>query len=147
MEKFHFQLDRVLDYKNLVLDGLVGEHAGIKAEINEQERILSALRDEYAECCRNMNHAQSEGTSVMNIYVYENYLEVLGCRLKKQSQMLELLYKQEEIKSGQVIEAKKDSITMEKLKEKKKEEYRKAFVKSEEKELEEFILSARQRRA
>lgn len=145
MQKFHFQLDRVLDYKNLVLDGLVGEHAGIKAEIREQERILRSIQEEYADCCRKLNRTQQEGTSVMNIYVYENYLEVLGCRLKKQSQILELLYKQEEIKSGQVIEAKKDSITMEKLKEKKKEEYRKELVRFEEKELEEFILGARLR--
>lgn len=145
MQKFHFQLDRVLDYKNLVLDGLVGEHAGIKAEIRNQEEILRAVQDEFADCCSNMNHAQREGTSVMNIYIYENYLEVLGSRLKKQSQMLELLYKQEEIKSGQVIEARKDSISMEKLKDKKKEEYRKELMKFEEKELEEFISNIRRR--
>lgn len=143
MQKFYFKLDRVLDYKNQVLDGLVGEHAGIKAEIRSQEAVLASLQDEFADCCRSLNEVQRGGTSVMNLYVYENYLEVLGQRMKEQSRMLEFLYKQEELKSGQVLEAKKESVSMEKLKDKKKEEYKKELQKSEEKELDEFISNAR----
>lgn len=143
MQKFYFKLDRVLDYKNQVLDGLVGEQAGIKAEIRKQEEVLTSLQEEFAGCCKRRNVEQNAGTTVMNLYVYENYLEVLGSRMKEQSRMLQFLYKQEEIKSGQVLEAKKETVSMEKLKDKKKEDYRKELQKSEEKELDEFISNAR----
>lgn len=143
MQKFQFQLDRVLDFKNQVLDRLVGEHAGIKSEIQKEEDRLKELQKEYIDYSRDMNSVQRVGTTAINIYIFENYLEVLSYRLKKQNQVLELLYKQEEVKSGQVLEAKKESASMEMLKEKKKEEYQKEFQKAEEKELEEFISNTR----
>lgn len=145
MQKFYFKLDRVLDYKNQILDGLVGEHAVIKAEIGRQEEVLKTLQEEFAGCCKSMNVEQRAGTQVMNMYVYENYLEVLGHRMKEQGRMLEFLYKQEEVKSGQVLEAKKESVSMEKLKDKKKEAYQKELQKSQEKELDEFISNTRRR--
>lgn len=143
MQKFQFQLDRVLDYKNQKLDGLVGEHAGIKAEIQREQKRFLDLQEEYEHCCRDMNSTQRAGTSAMNIYIFENYLEVLSFRLKKQNQVLELLYKQEEVKSSQVLEAKKESASIEKLKERRREEYQKELQKAEEKEIDEFISNTR----
>lgn len=143
MQKFQFQLDRVLDFKNQRLDGLVGEHAGIKAEIRREQKMLEDLQKEYDHCSKDMNSTQRAGTSAMNIYIFENYLEVLSFRLKKQNQVLELLYKQEEVKSSQVLEAKKESASIEKLKERRKEEYRKELQKAEEKEIDEFVSNTR----
>ena len=41
MRRFHFQLEKVLDYKNQILDNLVGEEAAIMAKIREEEGILT----------------------------------------------------------------------------------------------------------
>ena len=56
---------------------------------------------------------------------------------------LERLRRREEEKRTQVVEARKETATIEKLKEHKLEDYRKAELKDEEKRIEEFVSAAR----
>ena len=44
MRRFHFQLEKVLDYKNQILDNLVGEEAAIMAVIFHIEYKLRQPR-------------------------------------------------------------------------------------------------------
>ena len=50
MKKFNFTLGTVLSYKNQVLDSLKNEHAKILARINEQEKVIHNLEEEYRKC-------------------------------------------------------------------------------------------------
>lgn len=56
---------------------------------------------------------------------------------------LEELRRREERKRDQVVEARKETATIEKLKEHKLEDYRKAEQKDEEQRIEEFVSTTR----
>ena len=143
MRRFHFQLEKVLDYKNQILDNLVGEEAAIMAKIREKEEILAGLDKEYEDCCKILNEKQKNGMDAMSMHIYENYLDTLGFRIRNARQDLELLQRQEEIKRQQLLEAKKESTSLEKLKERRLEEYQIGFQKQMEKELEDYISNNR----
>ena len=143
MRRFHFQLEKVLDYKNQILDNLVGEEAAIMAKIREKEEILAGLDKEYEDCCKILNEKQKNGMDAMSMHIYENYLDTLGLRIRNARQDLELLQRQEEIKRQQLLEAKKESTSLEKLKERRLEEYQIGFQKQMEKEIEEYISNNR----
>lgn len=143
MRRFHFQLEKVLDYKNQILDNLVGEEAAIMAKIREEEGILTGLDKEYEDCCKILNEKQKNGMDAMSMHIYENYLDTLGFRIRNARQDLELLQRQEEIKRQQLLEAKKESTSLEKLKERRLEEYQIGFQKQMEKEIEEYISNNR----
>ena len=56
MKKFNFTLGTVLSYKNQVLDSLKNEHAKILARINEQEKVIHNLEEEYRKCNNDFNN-------------------------------------------------------------------------------------------
>lgn len=50
MKKFFFPLDKVLDYKEQVLDGLKAEHARILMKVRECERAIEELEQLHRDC-------------------------------------------------------------------------------------------------
>lgn len=145
MKKFTFSLDNVLNYKNQLLDSLMNEHANILAEIRTQELLIEAVIEQYESCGRELKERQRQGITVMDIYTYDNYMDVLAYRLKKEQEVLALIRKKEEMKRAQVVEAKKESASIERLKEKKIEVYNQAVQKEEELLIEEFVANSRNR--
>ena len=64
-------------------------------------------------------------------------------QIEEAHQLLQDLQKQEEAKRREVVEAKKDTSSIEKLREKKLEVYNKAVQKSEENLIDEFVTTKR----
>lgn len=146
MKKFSFSLDNVLNYKKQVLDALMNEHAVILAEIREQEELIESIRNQYETCSEELKERQRNGIAVVQIYVYENYLDVLIYRVRREQEVLKVLRHKEEVKRGQVIAAKKESASIDHLKENKIIMYNKEVQKEEERSIEEFVANARNRR-
>ena len=145
MKKFKFSLDSVLSYKQQVLDALKGEHAAILARVREQEEVLEAVWQEYRDCNEEYRQRKAEGITVMDAMFYQNGLRVLEADIQRETERLEELQKQEEAKRQEVVDAKIDTSSLEKLKEHKLEDYNKAVQKSEEVPIDEFVSSARAR--
>ena len=145
MKKFKFSLDSVLSYKQQVLDALKGEHAAILARVREQEEVLEAVWQEYRDCNEEYRQRKAEGITVMDAMFYQNGLRVLEADIQRETERLEELQKQEEAKRQEVVDAKIDTSSLEKLKEHKLEDYNKAVQKSEEVLIDEFVSSARAR--
>ena len=145
VKKFSFSLDNVLNYKNQLLDSLMNEHANFLAEIRTQELLIKAVTEQYESCGRELKERQRQGIKVMDIYTYDNYMDVLAYRIKKEQEVLALIRKKEEMKRAQVVEAKKESASIERLKEKKIEIYNHAVQKEEELLIEEFVANSRNR--
>jgi len=145
MKKFKFGLDSVLSYKQQVLDALRGEHAAILARVREQEDVLEAVWQDYRDCNEEYRQRKAEGLSIMDAMVYQNGLRVLENQIQRETGKLDELKKQEERKRQEVVDAKIDTSSIEKLKEHKLEDYNKAVQKSEENLIDEFVSSARVR--
>lgn len=141
MKKFFFALDTVLGYKEQVLDSLKVEHARILARVRDCEKAIERLELEHRQCTAEFQKNRMDGMKINEIHTYENYLDALRLKIRRKQEQLEELKKKEEEKRNEVVEAKKETSTIDKLKEKKKEEYDKEVQKQEEQFIEEFVTT------
>ena len=143
MKKFFFSLDTVLSYKEQVLDGLKAEHARILQKVRECENAIERMEAEHRECCIEFRENRMKGMKISDIHTYENYLDALGIKIRKKYEELAKLQQKEEEKRAEVVEAKKETSSIDKLKEKKFKEYEKEVQKEEEHFIEEFVATKR----
>lgn len=143
MKKFRFSLETVLDYKNQVLDAIRAEHAAILGQVRAQEQVVENLEKEHRQVDGEFTQRKLEGLTVLDALNYEQYLRSLEREIQTEYYKLAKLRKQEEAKRAQVVEARQETATIEKLKEHKLEDYRKAEQKDEEQRIEEFVSTTR----
>lgn len=143
MKKFRFSLETVLDYKQQALDSLRAEHAAILAQVRAQEEVIEGLEEEHRQADADFTQRKLEGINIVDAMSYETYLRSLEQKLREENRKLERLRHMEEQKRTQVVEARKETATIEKLKEHKLDSYRKAEQKAEEQRIEEFVSTAR----
>lgn len=143
MKKFHFALDTVLTYKQQVLDLLMGEHAAVLARVREQEAAVEAAERRYAEQNELFTEKKSTGITISEALMYENGLRVLEQEIRVEADKLEKVRRLETEKREQVVEARKETSSLEKLREKKLGSYREAVQKNEELLVEEFVTLKR----
>ena len=143
MKKFRFSLDTVLDYKQQALDSLRAEHGAILTQVREQERVVNGLEEEYRQEDGEFTRRKLEGITILEAMSYEQHLRALERAIQTEQRKLDALRIQEEKKRTQVVEARKETATIEKLREHKLEDYRKAEQKAEEQRIEEFVTTAR----
>jgi len=143
MKKFKFPLDTVLNYKQQVLDALRGEHGAILAKVHEQEEILDAVWERYHSCNDEYRERKLTGLTISEATFYQTGLRALEIEIQRETDRLKELKKLEEKKREEMVEAKKETASLEKLREKKLEQYQKAVQKGEEALIEEFVSTTR----
>ena len=143
MKKFKFSLDTVLSYKQQVLEALQGEHALAMAAVREQEALLERLWRQYRDYNAEYRQRAEEGLPLTEALMYQNGLRAAEQEIQRETQRLEELRAEEEKRREKVVEAKKDTSSIEKLREKKLDAYHRAEAKSEEAFIEEFVSTMR----
>ena len=143
MKKFRFSLETVLDYKQQVLESLQTEHGAILARVRAQEKTLERLEEDYRQLDLEFSRRKLEGLTILDAMQYEQYLRAAEREIQRAVERLEELRRLEEAKRAEVVAAKQDTSSLEKLREKKLELYNKAVQKSEEALIEEFVTTAR----
>ena len=143
MKKFKFSLETVLDYKQQVLDSLRTEHGAILAQLRAQEDVLHRLEEQYRELNADFSRRKMEGMTICEALGFEQYLRIEEHRIERETERLHEIQRQEEAKRQEVVDAKLETSSIEKLREKKLDSYNKAVQKSEELIIEEFVTTAR----
>lgn len=143
MKRFQFSLETVLDYKQQVLSSLQTEHAKILAQLRAQEEVLHSLEQQYRLTDVEFSEQKIEGISMGTAQSYERYFRAMERKIQEELRQLELLKRQEEDKRSQVVAAKQDTSSLEKLREKKLDSYNKAVQKGEEAMIDEMVSAAR----
>ena len=143
MKKFRFSLETVLEYKEQVLDALQKEHGIIMAQVKEQEEYLEGLEMDYRDMDAEFCQRKIEGMAILDAMRYEQYLRAMERQIQQAVLRLEELRRQEEAKRLEVVAAKQDTSSIEKLKDKKLDSYNKAVQKSEEAIIDEFVTTKR----
>ena len=141
MKKFKFSLEMVLNYKQQVLEALQGEHAAALSRLREQEQLLERMWQEYREYNEEYCEKKAAGMTISEALSYQSGLRVLESQIQKETEQLERFRKDEERKRERVVDARKETASIEKLREKKLGAYQKAVAKSEELFIEEFVSS------
>ncbi len=139
MKKFKFSLDTVLTYKNQVLDSLKAEHAMIIAEVQKQREWVTQLQQEYKKFAEEYQTHCREGMEIREVITYQTSLRAMEKEIEQEVTVLVNLQKKEEEKRNLVVNAKIETSSLEKLQEKKLEEYNAALAKSEEQFIDEFV--------
>ena len=143
MKKFKFSLETVLAYKQQVLESLQTEHAAIIARVHAQEGLLETLWRNYEAYSAEYRTRCEEGIAVTDALACQANLRAREREIKEASEHLEQLRHEEEAKRMEVVEAKQETSSIEKLREKKLNTYNAAIAKSEEQFIEEFVSSRR----
>ncbi len=139
MKKFNFSLETVLGYKEQVLDSKQNEHGKALAAIRAQEEVIERLEGELMECRSKFREKSSAGVSPVEAMSFEAYISFLRERIKMEEQQLFRLKAIEEQRRSEVVEAKVEASTIEKLKQKKRQEYDRLVQKNEELFIEDFV--------
>jgi len=143
MKKFKFALDTVLSYKQQVLDSLEAEHAAAMAKVHAQEEVLDAVWEEYRACNADYRQRKAEGMTINDAMIFESSLRSAELHIQRETDKLEKLQAEAEKKRQEMVDAKIDTSSLEKLKDKKLEQYRKDEQKNEELLVDEFVSAAR----
>ncbi|MCI8360304.1 MAG: flagellar export protein FliJ [Clostridiales bacterium] len=143
MKKFSFSLDKVLDYKQQLLEAVQAEHAAALSAVHRQEERIEELWQSYRAYNKEFCESKEAGLMITEALMYEGGLRAMERQIQQETLRLEELRKIEEQKRSAMIEARKETASLEKLKEKKLDMYQKAVQKSEEAFIEEFVSNSR----
>lgn len=143
MKKFKFSLETVLDYKDQVLNSLRNEHGILLAAIREQEEVLDGVWRRYREYNEEFCERKRSGMTATDAIMYQGALRAQELEIQRETEKLEKLQLEEEKKRSEVVEAKKETASLEKLREHKLENYHKELQKIEEQRIEEFVITQR----
>ena len=139
MKKFYFALDTVLSYKEQVLENLQNEHARIMAEIVQCEKGIERLEGEQRECMDSFEEKKLQGIGINEMQVFDRFLISLRKKIQRERERLAEIRIREEKKR----EARKETASITKLKEKKLDQYNKEVQKEEEHFIDEFVSNKR----
>jgi flagellar FliJ protein len=143
MKKFRFSLDTVLDYKQQVLTSLQSEYGAAQLRVRQQEEVLEQTERAHRELNEEFTRRRAEGITIKDAVMLEGGLRVLERDIDREAQKLLKLQKQAEEKREEMVEAKKETSSLEMLRDKKLEQYRKEEAKQDELFIEEVVATAR----
>lgn len=139
MKKFRFPLDIVLEYRRQVQDSLQVELGAAAAEVRRQEQVLEDTRLRYAGINREYREKAALGLSIAEMRGYETGLKVQQGVIARELAQLETLRRRMEAKRQELVSAKLDVSSVEKLREKKLQAYVKDVEKSEEQFIDDLV--------
>ena len=143
MKRFRFQLDPVLDYKQQVLDSLLEELELARGKVMAQEWEKEQADRRVTDFDADFAEKQAGGVTIMEMRQYQDCREVLVKRAQREQDKLTRFRRAEEKKRGEVVEARKETRSLEKLKDNRMGEYNAAIAKAEEKSLDDLIATRR----
>lgn len=143
MKKFQFRLDTVLSYKQQVQEGLQNEHATLLQKVQMQEQRLAEVQQRYRDLNREFREAEATGITIAEAMSYEGGLRFLEREIQKEMKTLQECHRAAEKKREEVMEASQETMVLERLKEKKLDDYHKDVQKKEEQFIEELVSTTR----
>ena len=143
MKRFQFQLEPVLNYKEQALDSLLIELGTLQAQVRAQEKIRAEADARLADYEAEYTEKREQGLTVVEAMECQSCQQVLYRRARQEKEKLLRLQTQAESKRRQVVEARKETRSLEKLREVRLSEYDKAAAKEEEKILDDLTAAKR----
>lgn len=139
MAKFKFSLRSVEKYRNITLDETKGRYAKAVADVNAQNALIAKAVAELSDVNNELNHKNSEGITILEYQGYKRYIKILENKIEEEEEKLYGLQKIEQRMRREMIVAKTDVMSIEKLREKNFEEFTKEEAKKEELAIDEFV--------
>lgn len=140
MKKFRYSLEKVLQYKDEVLDRQKEEYASRMSDVNRQKQRIEALNREQEELAEEFDRVKRSGSSVTDFLLFADMTDRISRQIEMEQDKLRNLENLAEKQKGKMIAANVDVKKFEKLKDRKLQDYQKAVQKSDEAFIEEFVM-------
>lgn len=143
MKRFSFSLQKLLDYKEQLFDierTILGD---MRAALNRMLEELENLKKEHTDRSRAFNEKAAAGTSVQEIELHKVYMRMIDYNIEQKIMQIDLQRRAIDKQTDKVREAKIEISTMEKLKERKIDEYNYKAMKADELFIDEFVNNKR----
>ena len=105
MKKFQFGLDRVLDYRQRILEGRQNEYATATRRVQEQQARLDAVQERYQSLNNRFREEAAAGITIADAMSYENGLRVLEREIARETQTLQRLEQEAKEKRQRMLQA------------------------------------------
>lgn len=143
MKKFRFSLETVLHYREQMLDAVKAEHASALLKVRTQEDVIENLVNQFNDINNEYRNKKMTGMTIADAMSFDIMLRAQERKIDYEKNILVKLKHDEEEKREKVRQAKTDKATIEKIKETKYNQYKKAIQKSEEQFIDEFVSTKR----
>lgn len=131
MKAYKFRFENVLKSKSIIVDELASKTARAKKILLLEERKLEDIRRRRAQCVSDLARLQTGVVDTAEVVRCHRYLHLLGEAIVEQSRTIEEIARRAEMLRGMLVEAEKERKIFERLDEKEKEEFHRAFLKKE----------------
>lgn len=139
MKKFVFSLEKVLTLKQQMLDVAMNELSMIQADLYAVLAQIDRLNALFDEQNAKVREAFETGITPPKIMAYKGYLASINEQVKRWTMRKQQLEQEIQSKREEVTTMKVDVSMIEKLKEKKLQEYRQKAQKQQELTIEEYV--------
>ncbi len=141
MKKFSFSLETVHKYKAQLLDVLLNELAECMRNVDKQEKNIIAKESDLKIVNDEINEKTRIGINILEMTNYKMFIKRLQKDIEGEYKKLAELEKIRDDKKEEVLEMRKENMSLDLLKEKKIAEYQKEHAKHTELEIEEFVVN------
>lgn len=143
MKRFRFQLEPVLNFKQQKLDALMVELGAAQEKVRLQDEVRASVHRRFTAYGVEYEEKKENGISVMDALKYQSCLDALDRELRREEQKLRVLQEQAEAKRQEVVAARQDTYSLEKLRDMRRKEYDSAVAKEEEKQIDDLTIARR----
>jgi flagellar FliJ protein len=143
---YKFTLEPVLNHRKIIEEELQKELADLKRRLVDEKRKLETYERAKSRSLAELQQKQEEGITAPEILLYESFIERLSRDLDKQKERVLGAEQKVDQKLEDLVAATKRRKTLDKLKEKGLEKYRRELLKNEQDFLNEVAVNRFNRR-
>lgn len=141
MKKFRFSLEKVLEYKQEIVDVRRSEYAAALTKVRQQQEVIRNCEVHHEQLNSEYRVREKEGMSIVDARMFELSLQAVQRELAKEKKTLAALQQAAEQKRDELVASRQEARAIDKLKEKKLAQYQAETQKSEEKVLDDLVCA------
>jgi flagellar FliJ protein len=139
LKKFSFTLQKVLEIKEQILENLKIELSSLNNDLRNINESINKLKLYFSETDNEFVDKSSISISVGELAYYKMLMSGILKQIENKEEARLIVLRKIEAKRQEIISMNMEISSLEKLKEKELEKYNKAFARSEEIFIEEFV--------
>ncbi|MDD4565423.1 MAG: flagellar export protein FliJ [Eubacteriales bacterium] len=143
MKKFEFHLEKLLSYKDQILDSELMTLAVLNSHLSDQQQKLFSLQKEREQCRSEFENKMLEKTMPATCRMYIFYDEHIKEQIMQTEKAIENIYAQIDKQTELIKKLKLETKSLETLKTTRFDEYKKESLKVSERQIEEFVSTTR----
>jgi len=143
MKKFQFPLEKLLNYKNQILENELQLLAELNLEHQMALEKMAAIQRSYEKCKEKLHGKLSATSTPAECQLYMYYIVDLNEQTKNVQREIERISMKIVEQINQVKQLKMEAKTIENLKETRLDDFRKAESKKQEAEMDEYIAASK----